>query len=141
MFVTKLLYRILYRLLDFFIWMFYVLKRDSLHKSNKCKFEVIVHESRSIALLLYVFCMKPILRSAQKSPCEWRRSFIMLRWTARQTLQRYFQETIWLKCIYVKNLRYQVTNVLLTFHFFQFKQKESVSAWYPRYSEIIIKVY
>ena len=41
------------------------LKRNFWHKSNKCKFGVIVHESRSIALLLYILCMKPILRSAQ----------------------------------------------------------------------------
>ena len=41
------------------------LKRYFWHKCNKYKFGVIVHDSRSIALLLYVFCMKRILRSAQ----------------------------------------------------------------------------
>ena len=59
-FVTQLLYKIL---LDFFKWMFFISK--NWHKCNKYKFGVIVHDSRSIALLLYVFCMKPILRSAQ----------------------------------------------------------------------------
>ena len=76
--------------------------------------------------MLYVLCMKPILRSAQNLLVN--DEDPLSCYNEQQSLQRYFQETIWLNCIFGKKSTLSGYNCFIDLSFFEFKQKESLSA-------------